>query len=166
MALDIASRQTLKAAIALVPSIELARLAGDTATLEQWCNAATATQAWRTNVVGSEIYNAHKPVEYINRSAAERSAFDLMVCNNFTHDFGVQSKRNGVADIFSGTTNQTSRAAIFAAAQELATNAQVALGGNVVSVGGSANMAETVSSLKRNFTGKVDTSDVNWLVNN
>jgi hypothetical protein len=71
-----------------------------------------------------------------------------------------------VADIFSGVTNQTSRTAIFATAQELATNAQVALGGNVVSVGGNANMAETVSGLKRNFTGRVDTSDANWLVNN
>lgn len=166
MSLDLTQRQTLKAAIALVPAIEAARVAGDTATLERWCNAATATQAWRTAVTGSEIYSAHKPVEYIARSAAERSAFDLMVCNNFAHDFGVQAKRNGVADIFSGTTNQTSRTAIFAAAQELATNAQVALGGNVVSVGGTANMAETVSALKRNFTGRVDTSDANWLVNN
>lgn len=166
MSLDNTQRATLKAAIALVAVAEQARVAGDTPTLLAWCNAASGTPAWRTSVSGADIYNAHKPVEYIARSAAERSAFDLMVCNNFVHDFNVAAKRNGVADIFSGTTNNTSRTAIFTAAQEPATNAQLALGGSIVSVGGNANMAETVSGFKRKFSGQCDQTDVNWLVSN
>lgn len=164
MTLSTAQRATLLTAVKADPVAGPMRLAGDTFSLLAWCNAASATQAWRTNVTGGEVYDAHKPVEYIARTAAERSAFDLMAQMSRVHDFGVAAKRNGVADIFSGATNNTSRTAIFSAAQEAATNAQLALGGANVSVGGTTNMAETVTAFKRNFTGQVDQADVNFLV--
>lgn len=155
---------TLRAAIIADPTAGPIRASGDTYSLLAWCNGPSSTSAWRTAVGGSEIYNAHKPVEYIARSAAERQAFDLMCCGDRSHDFTVASKRNGVADIFSGSTNNTSRTAIFAAAQEFATNAQIALGGTNASVGGNANMAETVTALKRNWSGFVTQDDANRLV--
>ena len=165
MPLSTAQLATLKAAIIADPTAGPIRLLGDTSSLATWCNGASATAAWRINVTGGDVYDAHKPVEYIARSAAERSAFDLMVQTGRSHDFTVAAKRNGVADIYSGVTNNTSRTGIFAAAQEFASNAQVALGGSTVSVGGTANMAETVSGFKRNFTGQVSPSEVNLLVN-
>jgi hypothetical protein len=111
------------------------------------------------------VYHVHKPVEYIARSVAERNAFDLMAGSDRIHDFTVAAKRNGVADIFSGSTNSSSRTAIFNVAQEYATNAQLALGGTTVSVGGNANMSETVSAFKRNFSGQVTQEEANKLVN-
>jgi len=155
---------TLKAAIIADPTAGPIRSAGDTYSLLQWCNGPSSTLAWRTDVTGSEIYNAHKPVEYIARSAAERQAFDLMASGDRSHDFTVAAKRNGVADIFSGATNSTSRTTIFTVAQEFATRAQLVLGGTTVSVGGSANMSETVSALKRTWAKLVSQDEANRLV--
>ena len=156
---------TLKAAIIADPVAGPIRLLGDTAALLSWCNGASATSAWRTKVGGGEVYDAHKPVEYINRSAAERSAFDLMAGQTRTHDFGVGAKRNGVADIFSGATNNTSRTLIFTVAQEFATNAQMTLGGANASVGGTGVMAEVVTAFKRTWTDQVSQAEANVLVN-
>lgn len=156
---------TLKTAIIADPTAGPMRVAGDAYSLLAWCNGPSATLAWRNAVSGSEIYDAHKPVEYIARSAAERSAFDLMADSSRQHDFNVAAKRNGVADIFSGASNSTSRTAIFTVAQEFATNAQLILGGSTVSVGGNANMAETVSAFKRNWSGQVTADEASKLVN-
>lgn len=156
---------TLKTAIIADPTAGPIRIAGDTPSLLAWCNGPSATIAWRINVSGGEVYDAHKPVEYIVRSTGERGAFDQMALPGRTHDFTVAAKRNGVADIFSGPTNSTSRTAIFAAAQEPATRAQNILGGTVVSVGGTANMSEAVSATKRNYTGLVTQDEASRLVN-
>jgi len=156
---------TLKTAIIADPTAGPMRTAGDSASLLAWCNGPSSTRAWRTSVGGAEVYDAHKPVEYIARSAAERQAFDLMCFGDRVHDFTVAAKRNGVADIFSGATNNTSRTAIFAVAQEMATNAQLALGGSTVSVGGNAAMSETISAYRRNWSGQVTQDDANKLVN-
>ncbi len=156
---------TLKTAIIADPIAGPMRAAGDSYSLLAWCNGPSATLAWRANVRGAEVYHVHKPVEYIARSVAERNAFDLMAGSDRIHDFTVAAKRNGVADIFSGSTNSSSRTAIFNVAQEYATNAQLALGGTTVSVGGNANMSETVSAFKRNFSGQVTQEEANKLVN-
>ena len=162
--LTIAQLATLKAAIIADPTAGPIRASGDTFSLLAWCNGPSGTLAWRTAVSGAEIYNAHKPVEYIARSPAERSAFDLMADSGRRHDFTVAAKRNGVADIFSGATANTSRTAIFAVAQEPATNAQLTLGGSTVSVGGNANMSETVSAFKRAWAELVTQDEANRLV--
>lgn len=155
---------TLKSAIIADPVAGPIRLAGDTYSLMAWCNGPSTTSAWRVDVEGDEIYNVHKPVEYIARSAAERQAFDLMVCGGRLHNFTVSAKRKAVSDIFSGTTNNSSRTLIFAVAQEFASNAQLVLGGSNVSVGGDANMSETVTAFKRNWAGQVTQDDANRLV--
>lgn len=156
---------TLKAAIILDPVAGPIRLLGDTTALLAWCNGPSATSAWRMRVGGSEVYDAHKPVEYINRSQPERNAFDQMGISTRVHDFTLAPKRNGVADIFSGVTNNSSRTLIFTVAQEPATNAQMTLGGANASVGGTANMAEVVTAFKRLFTDLVSQSEANLLVN-
>jgi hypothetical protein len=163
--MDTTQLAALKAAIIATPVANAFRIAGDAYGLLAWCNAAGAVSAWKPNVLAADIYAAHKITEYINRSAAERQAFDLMVTGNRIHDFTKLATRKGVSDIFSGTTQNTSRTSIFAAAQELATNAQTAIGGTEVSVGGDANMAETVTALKRTWAGLVTMTESNALVN-
>jgi hypothetical protein len=164
MALTPAQLATLKAAIIADPTAGPMRTAGDTAALLAWCNGASATLAWRPVVSGDEIYAAHKPKDYLARSAAERSGFDLM-CRQTRLDFTVGKIRTGIADMFSGTTNNSSRTDIFTAAQVAATNAQLVLGGASASVGGTADMVETVTALKRNFVDPVSQDEVNKLVN-
>lgn len=162
---------TLKAAIIADAVAGPLRTAGDAYSLLMWCNAPSAVSAWRKSVSADEVYNAHKPTDYIGRTgtdaAAERAAFDLMVTPGRVHDFTVSAKRGGVSDIFSSTGGaaNSSRTAIFAAAQELATNAQAAIGGNNASVGGNSKMAETVTALKRNFADLVTQDEVNRLIN-
>ena len=155
---------TLKAAIIADATAGPMRLIGDTASLLGWCNGPSATSAWRIRVSGSEVYDAHKPVDYIARSVGERSAFDLMAEPGRVHDFGVAAKRNGVADIFSGATNNNSRTLIFAVAKEFATNAQMTIGGANVSTGGTAGMAETETAFKRTCTDLVTQTEANMLV--
>jgi hypothetical protein len=167
MSLTIPQRQTLKAAMLLVPAMAAAIAAGDTYSMLQWCNTSSTVSAWRNNVIGAEIYAAHKPKEYMARSATERQCFDLMVLQGSELNFTVGKIRNAISDIFSGTTNQTSRTTIFAVAQELATNAESKLGGANASVGGTADMAETVTAFVRDWIGEVEQEDVSWmLVNN
>jgi hypothetical protein len=167
MSLTIPQRQTLKAAMLLVPAMAAAIAAGDTYSMLQWCNANSTVSAWRNNVAGAEVYAAHKPKEYMARSAVERQCFDLMVLQGSELNFTVGKIRNAISDIFSGTTNQTSRTTIFGVAQELATNAESKLGGANASVGGTADMAETVTAFVRDWIGEVEQEDVSWmLVNN
>lgn len=151
---------TIRAAIIADPAASLMRTAGDAYGVWQWANAPSATMAWRTQVNGTEIYDTHRPVDYIARSVAERSAFDLMAEPIRRHDFTVAAKRNGVADIFSGNTNSNSRTLIFVMAQEPATNAQMALGGTNASVGSTPAMTETVTALKRNFADSVSQDEI------
>lgn len=166
MSLTIPQRQTLKAAMLLVPSMAAAIAAGDTYSMLQWCNANSTVSSWRNNVAGAEVYAAHKPKEYLARSAAERQCFDLMVLQGSELNFTVGKIRNAISDIFSGTTNQTSRTTIFAVAQEFATNAESKLGGANASVGGTADMAETITAFVRDWIGEVEQDDVNWMLVN
>lgn len=164
MSLTIPQRQTLRDAMLAIPTLAAAITAGDTPTLLAWANGASATSAWRAAVEGSEIYDAHKPKEYQARSAGERGSFDLMVLKPFASDFTVAKVRNGVAAIFSGSTNSSCRTDIFAAAQEMASNAELVFGGAQESVGGSADMAETVTALDRAWEGEVEQVDIDWIV--
>lgn len=155
---------TIKTAVIADPVAGPIRIAGDTYSLAEWLNGPSATSAWRTSISGNEIYDAHKPVEYIARTAAERQAFDLMCDAGRSHDFNIGAKRKGISDIFSGATNNTSRTSIFAVAQEPATRAQLILGGVNASVGGDANMSETVTAFKRNWSDQVTIDEVSRMV--
>lgn len=163
MSLTTAQFNTLKAAVIADPTAAAARTAGDTYTLLQWCNGPSTTKAWRPRVPGTEVYAAHVPDEYINRSIPERGAFDLMCLVPQPHDFTQARTRTGVANIFSGTTQSSSRTTIFAAAQEFATNAQAAIGGTNASVGAITGMTETVTALVRTYTDQVTQDEANRL---
>jgi hypothetical protein len=158
-----AQRATLLTAIKADPAIEAIRAAGNTTGLLGWCNGDSAFSAWRKDVRGSEVYAAHKPKQYMARTAPERDGFDLM-CAQATLDFTRARTRNGLAEIFSGGTDSDCRLDIFAAAQEIATRAEMVLGSTDASVGASADMSETVTAKRRNWVGRVNQADANWLV--
>lgn len=132
---------------------------GATGALVIWLNTKKTpnVKAWRTSYTGDELYIAHKPVEYIARSAGERQAFDLMV--NRRIDPSKQAIRKGIEDIFSGAQNSTSRAAILNDMLENASRAEGAIGGTT-----QVTAVDAISGLNRDFVGLVTIDDARALV--
>lgn len=120
--------------------------------VKDWYNQNTVTMAWKSSFSSDDLLDAVKFPEYLARSNAERQAFDLLVTKG-SFNPEKASYRKAIADIFSGATNSTSRVAILTAMTEPATNAEVLFGGNNVTT-------DTVTALKRNWTGKITDSDV------
>jgi hypothetical protein len=142
--------KTLRIAVAANATANGYMTAGDIPSLWQWLNAdaSPVVPAWKISYPPDSLYKAHKPVEYIARSAAERSAFDLMC--RFTVDPSINRIRTGIEDIFSGVQNSTSRPAILNDMLENTSNAENALGGNTVTTA-----VDSISGLKRNWVGDV-----------
>lgn len=152
MALTTTQLQTLRTAALADPTAAAIITAGDTFSMQAWLNAkqTPTVKAWKTRYSGDDLYNAHKPVEYIARSAAERSAFDLMIAR--TVDPSKNVIRKGIEDIFSGVFNSTSRAAILNDMQENATRAEAFIGGAT-----QVTATDSISGLNRDFVGLVST---------
>lgn len=159
MALTQAQRALVRTAIQADGAANALYTSGQTGALMDWCNAkqTPTVKAWRTAYSGDELYVAHKPVEYIARSAGERQAFDLMV--NRRIDPTKVAIRKGIEDIFSGASNSTSRAAILNDMQEKATRAEVAIGGPTATTA-----VDAISGLNRNFVGSITIDDVRAIV--
>ena len=159
MALTTQQLATLRTAALADPTAAAIITAGNTFAMQDWLNAKAVpvVKAWRVAYSGDEMYAAHKPVEYIARSAAERSAFDLMVARTVAPT--KIAIRKGVEDIFSGGTNSTSRSAILTDMQENATRAEVAIGGAI-----QATAVDAISGLSRDWTGIVSTDEARAVV--
>lgn len=159
MAITQAQRALVRTAVQADPTANGFYTAGATGALLEWLNTkkTPVVKAWRISYTGDELYVAHKPVEYIARSAAERSAFDLMV--NRRIDPSKAAIRKGIEDIFSGASNSTSRASILNDMLENATRAEVAIGGTT-----QVTTTDSISGLVRDFVGKLDINDVRALV--
>ena len=150
---------TLRTAAQADPTAAAIIAAGNTFDMQAWLNAKASpvVKAWRTTYSGDALYEAHKPVEYIARSAAERSAFDLMVARTVTPTKA--AIRKGVEDIFSGGANSTSRSAILSDMLENATRAESIIGGTT-----SITATDAISGLNRDWTGLVSTDEARFVV--
>ena len=132
-------------------------MAGDTYTLLAWCNAASASDAWKAANPAQSSDEAAVYTTYDSLTQGKRDSWSIFLM--FPRDFTKAKIRNWVTDVWGASTSGSISEGILQAGTEKATNAQVALGGNAVSTG-------SVSALKRNFAGLCDQSDANWLVNN
>ena len=153
---------TLKSAIIADPTAGPLRTAGDSASLLAWCNAASATTAWRNVVPAADIFDALTIATFDNLSAGKRDAFK-MVLDRGAIDAGKLSIRNGFVDIFTVTGTYTDSAQLGKmvnnALVEFATKAQGIIGGTTpAAVAG-------VSALKRNYADLVSQDEANRLVN-
>lgn len=159
MALTTQQLTTLRTAALADPTAAAIITAGNTFEMQNWLNgkAVPAVKAWKTRYSGDDLYNAHKPVEYIARSAAERSAFDLMIAR--TVDPSRAAIRKGIEDIFSGVSNSTSRSAILNDMQENATRAENAIGGAI-----QTTTTDSIAGLNRDFVGLVSTDEARTVV--
>lgn len=155
-----AQKATLRAAILAEPALAPLLAIRNDAAIAQYCNAVASPvqKAWRTDYTGSELFEAATLTDYIARSAGERQAFDLMV-NAGVINASRAKIRNAIADIFSGTTNSGSRAAILNDMTRDATWAEVRLGGTEQTTSG-------VSAWRLNWDGLVTPLEISILLNN
>lgn len=152
-------KNTLRAAILAEPALAAALAVRDDNTIANYCNAAASPvqKVWTTSYTGKELFEATLLTEYTVRTAGERQALDLMISMG-TVDPSKAKIRAAIADIFSGATNSTSRAAILTDMTRNATWAEQKLGGSDVATSG-------VTAWKLNWGGAVTPFEISTLLN-
>lgn len=145
---------TLRAAILAEPAVAQFLADGRHNAIKDFYNAYAdpAVKAWRPYYDANDLFSATKLTEYIARTAGERQAYDMLLSRGAL-DATRKAIRDAVADIFSGQSNSTSRAAILNDMTENATRAHVLFGGSSVTT-------DTVTALKRNYTDLLTDHDI------
>lgn len=152
MALTKTKLAILKADILVNPAVAAYVTSGQDNAIKDWYNADSTTLAWKTSFSADDLFDNTLVTEYIARSGAERQAYDMLLSRGAFNPEKV-SIRRGISDIFSGISNSTSRGTILTAMTEFATRAEVLFGGNSATT-------DTVTALKRNWSGKLTDSDI------
>lgn len=152
-------KATLRAAILAEPALADELAVRDDAAITAYCNAPAlpAQKVWKDKYTSRELFEATALTDYIARSAAERQAFDLLI------SVGVVSPeknkiRAAVADIFSGATNNGSRAAILTDMTRDATWTEKLLGGSDATT-------SAITAWKANWLGTLSPYEVSTLLN-
>lgn len=146
---------TLKAAIQADPTANGYLVAGDTFSLLQWCNGASATLAWSVSVQAQTSDEAATYTAYDSLAAGKRDSWSIFLL--FARNFSKNKIRNWITDVWGNATAGSIAESILQAGTEFATRAQNVFGGNTKTTG-------TVTALDRSFTGLVDQTDANKLV--
>lgn len=152
MALTNSQNNTLKADILANSAVAAYVASGQDNAIKDWYNTDSTTLAWKNAFSADDLFDNTQLTEYIARSNAERQAYDMLLSRGRFNPEKA-SIRRGINDIFSGPTNSTSRGAILTAMTEFATRAEVLFGGNNATT-------DTVTALKRNWSGKLTDSDI------
>jgi hypothetical protein len=123
--------------------------------LQSWANTATATRGWLTAAATSAIEEAPSYTTYDTLAQGKRDSWVVLLRN--PRDFTKQKIRNWVTDVWGNATAASNAETVLLAGSELATNAQVA-------VGGTSRTTGTVTALDRGYTGQVGTTDATRLI--
>ncbi len=152
-------KNTLRTAIQNEAALASALAVRDDTTIANYCNAAASPvqKLWKPTYLADDLFQATVLTEYIARSAAERQAYDLLVTIG-TMDPTKNKLRSGIADIFSGASNSTSRAAILNDMTRNATWCEQKLGGTNATT-------DTVTAWKANWTGVLSPFEISTLLN-
>lgn len=152
-------KNTLRTAIQTEPALAAAYAIRDDQTIAAYCNATASPvqKVWRTTYSADDLFQATALTEYIARSAAERQAYDLLVAIG-TMDPTKGKLRSGIVDIFSGSTNSTSRAAILNDMTRNATWCEQKLGGTNATT-------DVVTAWRSNWTGTLSPFEISTLLN-
>lgn len=157
-------RQSLRSAILSDQAIAALVEANDDQAIADYMNqpADPAVSAWRENFAPADLFEATKLTDYIARNNGERAGYDLLMSRE-SIDATRKAVRDAILEIFAGTSNNSSKAAIVAAMQEAATRAQVAIGGTSRTVGPDAQ-GFSATALVRRFSGQLSAADVSILL--
>lgn len=159
MSLTSTQLTTLKTAIQNNATANAYLLAGDTVSLLAWCNAAASPvqAAWRIAVPPNDLDDAADYTTFDGLTQGKRDEWSIFL-RYAPRDMSRNAKRKVVTDVWGNATAGSVAEAVLQASTENATNAQVALGGTTATTG-------TVTALRRSFSGLVDQTDANKLVN-
>lgn len=116
--------------------------------LAEWCNTASAVDAWQPAMANRSLFEATDVAKFDNLTAGKRDAWQLML--EFAPiDFARNKMRKAVTDMWGATDS----IAVLQACTRKATNAEKYLGGNSAT-------ENTVTALKLNWSGTVGFMEV------
>lgn len=121
--------------------------------LAEWCNAASAVDAWQPAMTNRLLFEAGDVTKFDGLSAGKRDSWKLLL--EFAPiDFSRNKMRKAVTDIWGNTDS----VAILQACTRKATNAENYLGGNSAT-------ENTVTALKLKWTGTTSYSEIGEILN-
>lgn len=121
--------------------------------LAEWCNAASAQDAWQPAMASRTLFEATDVAKFDNLTAGKRDAWKLML--EFAPiDFARNKMRKAVTD----TWGQADSVAVLQACTRKATNAENYLGGNSAT-------ENTVTALKLNWSGTLHYNEISDILN-
>jgi hypothetical protein len=135
------------------PSVVAALAIRDDVALTAWCNAASATDAWKFAALRRDLFEATNVAKFDNLTAGKRDAWKLMM-DNSPVDFTRQPMRNSVVDVWGAAD----AVAVLQACTEKATHAEAYLGGT-------SRTTNTVVAISRSFSGAVSLTEVSQALN-
>lgn len=146
---------TIRAACFAVPACAADIAAGNPISVQTWANAETSTRGWLTAAPQSALRKAPTYTSYDTLSTGKRDSWRLLVDD--PQDCTKAKIRNWITDVWGAATAASNAEAVLLACTELATNAQVAVGGATRTTG-------TVSALDRTYAGLLTEIDARQLV--
>lgn len=121
--------------------------------LAEWCNAASAVDAWQSAMTNRLLFEAGDVTKFDGLSSGKRDSWKLLL--EFAPiDFARNKMRKAVTDIWGNTDS----VAVLQACTRKATNAENYLGGNSAT-------ENTVTALKLKWTGTTSYSEIGEILN-
>lgn len=121
--------------------------------LAEWCNAASAVDAWQSAMINRLLFEAGDVTKFDGLSSGKRDSWKLLL--EFAPiDFARNKMRKAVTDIWGNTDS----VAVLQACTRKATNAENYLGGNSAT-------ENTVTALKLKWTGTTSYSEIGEILN-
>lgn len=148
-----AQMQTLSAAFRAEPTLATAVSQRRDDLIADWCNAASATDAWLKSADARVIFQAADITKYDALTAGKRAAQDRIE-RYAPIDFGVNKMRTAIVDIWGAAD----AVAVLQGLREKATNCQNALGGT-------SKTTQAVTGLDRTWAGILSVNDVSDILN-
>ena len=121
--------------------------------LAEWCNTASASNAWNPAMTGGLLFEATNVVKFDSITAGKRASWDLML-RYAPLDMGRNKLRLAVIDVWGNTDS----IAVLQACTRKATNGEKYLGTSSVT-------ENTVTALKLTAPGQISISDVSSALN-
>lgn len=121
--------------------------------LTEWCNTASTTDAWSSNVSDKDIFEACDVTKFDSLTAGKRES-QTRLERYAPIDFTKQKMRKAIQDIWGNTDSIP----ILQAFTRKATNGELYFGGTVVTT-------NTVSATKLNVPGQISMNDVSNALN-
>lgn len=155
MALKNAQITALRTAIFANPTAAALLAAGNTTGLLAWCNADTATRRWLSAAPVIDVEEAPTYTGYGALTQGARDSWALFLKS--PRDFGKNKVRTWVTSIWGAGTTGTNGEAVLLAGSAIATNAQVALGGN-------SRTTDAVTALANAYEEPITSLEIEQLV--